>query len=201
MESQRDLDRAKGNNQNTHQYPRNWQIIKDTGNVREIGKKQRQPDDQHAYRNDNPSPFQDITKAAHGEAKELSFFEADALYPGQTDGNEIHLDVDSQKVFENECGRIDRGRDSQEPGGRDQTTPLWQSPEHNWLQERRQRAQQQNQIGKMTPETITLPQCPKQCAVQSTPVSQHEHGGNDRKRISCRGVIENACHSLEGGQR
>src|SRR6266542_1794464 len=80
MESQGDLDRAKGNNQNTHQHPRNWQIIKDTGNVSEIGKKQRQPDDQHAYRNDNPSPFQDITEAAHGKAEEFSFFEADSLY-------------------------------------------------------------------------------------------------------------------------
>ena len=109
MESQGDLDGAKGNNQNTHQHPRNWQIIKDAGNVSEIGKKQGQPDDQHAYRNDNPSPFQDITEAAHGEAKEFSFFEAHAFYPGQADGNEIHLDVDSQEVFENERGRIDRG--------------------------------------------------------------------------------------------
>src|SRR5437868_14033378 len=53
----------------------------------------------------------------------------------------------------------------------------------------------------MTPETITLQQSSKQCAVQSTPVSQQEHGSHDRKRISCRSVIENACHSLEGGQR
>src|SRR5438874_9192865 len=53
----------------------------------------------------------------------------------------------------------------------------------------------------MTPETITLPQSSKQCAVQSTPVSQQEHGSHDRKRISCRSVIENACHSLQGGQR
>src|SRR4029077_14771698 len=81
-----------------------------------------------------PGPFQDVTEAAHGEAKELSFFEAHALYPGQADGNEIDLDVDSQEVLENERGRIDRGRNSQEPGGRDQTTPLWQSPEHNRLQ-------------------------------------------------------------------
>src|SRR4029450_10550144 len=157
MESQGDLDRAEGKNQNPHQRPRKWQIIKDAGNAREIGKKQRQSDDQHAYRNDNPSPFQDITETTHGEAKELSFFEAHALYPGQADGNEIHLDVDSQEVFENECGRIDRSRDSQEPGGRYQTTPLWQSPEHNRLQERRQRAQQQKQIGKMHPEQKKLP--------------------------------------------
>src|SRR5438876_10246714 len=112
MESQRDLDRAKGNNQNTHQHSGNWQIIKDARNVSEIGKKQGQSNDQHAYRNDNPSPFQDITEAAHGEAKEFSFFEADSLYPGQANRNEIHLDVDSQQVFENERGRIDRGRDS-----------------------------------------------------------------------------------------
>src|SRR4029450_317353 len=53
----------------------------------------------------------------------------------------------------------------------------------------------------MTPEPITLPQCSKQCAVQSTPVSQHEQSGHDRERVSCRGVIENACDSLQGGQR
>src|SRR5262245_60550867 len=53
----------------------------------------------------------------------------------------------------------------------------------------------------MTPEPITLPQSSKQCAVQSTPVGKHEHGGHDREGISCRGVIENASHSLQGGQR
>src|SRR6266508_2974235 len=120
------------------------QITKNAGNVREICKQKRQPDDQHAYGNDNPGPFQDITEAAHGKAKEFSFFEAHALDPGQADGNEIHLDVDSQEVFENERGRIDCGRDSQEPGSRDQTTPLWQSPENNRFQERGQRAQQEN---------------------------------------------------------
>ncbi len=119
MESQGDLDRAKGDNQNTHQHPRNWQIIEDAGNVREIGKQQRQPDNQHAYRNDDSSPFQDITETAHGEAKEFSFLETHALYPGQADGNEIHLDVDSKELFEIERGRVDRGRDSQKPGGRD----------------------------------------------------------------------------------
>src|SRR4030095_9987951 len=157
MESQGNLDRAKGDYQNTHQHPRNRQIIKDAGNVNEIGKQQGQPHNQHADRNDNSSPFQDITETAHGEAKEFSFFEAYPLYPGQTDGNQIHLNVDSQEVFENERGGIDRCRDSQKPRGRYQTTPLWQSPEHNWLQERCQRAQQQDQIGKMTPDTITFP--------------------------------------------
>src|SRR5581483_10859972 len=117
MESQRDLDRAEGDNQNTHQHPGNWQIIQDAGNVREISEQQRQPDNQHAYRNDNASPFQDITETAHGKAKEFSFFEAYALYPRQADRNEIHLDVDSQEIFENERGRIDCGRDPQEPGG------------------------------------------------------------------------------------
>src|SRR4029450_4222693 len=97
MESQGNLDRAKSNDQDAHQHPGNWQIIEDAGNVNEIGKQQRQPHNQHAYPNDNSSPFQNITEAAHGEAKEFSFFEAHALYPGQTDDNQIHLDVDSQE--------------------------------------------------------------------------------------------------------
>jgi hypothetical protein len=57
MERQRDLDRAKRYDQGAHQHPCNWQIIEDAGNVGEISKQKRQPDNQHAHRNDNPSPF------------------------------------------------------------------------------------------------------------------------------------------------
>src|SRR5947208_16913895 len=102
MESQRDLDRAKGNNQNTHQHSGNWQIIKDARNVSEIGKKQRQSNDQQAYRNDNPSPFQDRTEPPHGDAKECSFSDAYAGYPGEDDGDEEDQDIERQHVCENE---------------------------------------------------------------------------------------------------
>src|SRR6266542_3764523 len=41
MERQRDLNRAKANDQTTHQHPRNRQVIKDAGNIRKVGKDQR----------------------------------------------------------------------------------------------------------------------------------------------------------------
>src|SRR5262249_52892052 len=81
MERQRDLHRTKGDDQDAHQHPRNRQIVKNAGNIREISEEKRQSHDQHANRNDNPSPFQDITEAAHGEAEKFSLFEAHTFYP------------------------------------------------------------------------------------------------------------------------
>ena len=57
MKRQRDLDRAKANDQAAHQQPRNRQVIKDAGKIREVGKDERQPNDQRADCNDNAGPF------------------------------------------------------------------------------------------------------------------------------------------------
>src|SRR6266542_2923140 len=124
MERQRDLNRTKGNDQTAHKHPRNGQVIKDARNIGEVGKDERQSDDQRAYCNDNAGPFQNITEAPHGEAEEFSFFKANAFYPRQTDCDEIHLDINSQEIFENKCARVHCSRDKQPPTSQDHTLSL-----------------------------------------------------------------------------
>ena len=123
MKHQRNLDGAKGNDQSAHEHALKRQIIEDTGNVPEICEEKRPAHDQCADHDNDASPFQNIAETAHGEAKQFAFLEAQALYPSQANGDQINLNVDAKEVFEDECDRVDRGRDSQQAGGR-QTAPL-----------------------------------------------------------------------------
>ena len=104
MQCEGDLDRAEGNDQAAHEHALKRQVVENPGNVREVCEEKRQADDQCADDDNDAGPLQNITEAAHGEAKEFAFFETHALYPSQTHSNQINLDVDAKEVFENECG-------------------------------------------------------------------------------------------------
>src|SRR5262249_769952 len=131
VQCERDLDGAKRDDQSAHKQALDRQIIKYAGNIREVGQENWKPHDQRADHNHDAGPSQNITEAPHGEAEQFPLFKTDAFYPGQTDGDQINLDVNAKEIFENERDCIYRGRNSEQPSGGNKTAPLWQPPEYN----------------------------------------------------------------------
>jgi hypothetical protein len=118
VESERDLHRTKRKDQAAHYNTLDRQIIQDAWYVHEIREQQRHSHDQHAHQHDDPRPFQDVTEAAHSKSEEFAFFKAESADPGETDRNEINLNVNAKQVFENEGDGIHAGRNLQQPRGR-----------------------------------------------------------------------------------
>ena len=157
MQDKRDLDGAKSKDQTAHEHALERQVIEHIGNMHEVGEQQRHPHDQRAHQHDDAGPLQDITEAAHGEAAELAFFETHALHPRQANSDQINLNINAEEIFEDERNGIHCGGNLQQPRGRDRAAPLWQPPKHDRLEERRQRAEEQDQVNEITPETISFP--------------------------------------------
>src|SRR2546426_12087979 len=102
MQHERNLNRTKGNDDAAHDDSFQRQIIEHAGNVHKVGEHQRQSHNQNAHQQNNACPFHDVAKPAHGKAEKSSFFKAESFDPGEANGDQINLDVDTKKIFEDE---------------------------------------------------------------------------------------------------
>ena len=53
--------------------------------------------------------MQNKAKAPHGEAEECFFFEVQAFDPGESDGDQVDLNVNRAEILEKKRDRIDQG--------------------------------------------------------------------------------------------
>src|SRR5258708_909802 len=131
VQGERDLHRAKSNDQAAHHYALDRQIIEHAGYVHKIGKQKRRAYDQHAHQHDDARPFQDEAESSHGEPKQFAFFKAEPTNPSEPHYHQLNLNVNTKQAFKNEGGGVHAGGDLQETGGREQSAPKWQRPKHN----------------------------------------------------------------------
>src|SRR5205823_4883167 len=154
VENEGNLYRTKRQNKPADENAREQEIAQHVRHIDEISEEHWQPQHQHADDNNNTGPFQNVTESAHGKGKKSAFAKTQPFDPGQTDGDEVNLNINSGQVFEDERERIDRGGDFQKVRGRDFVVPIRQPPIDERLQERRQGADEENEIDRNAPPTV-----------------------------------------------
>ena len=112
------LHRTKNQNERAHEKALQWQIIEHVGHIHEVSEQQRHTQNKHAHCDHNPGPTQDVAKSAHREFKESSFAKTQSFDPGETDCDQINLNINSDEVLENEGDGVDGGGDFEQMGCR-----------------------------------------------------------------------------------
>src|SRR6185437_13742152 len=107
VERERDLHRTKRDDQTAHDRALERQVIQHVRNIHEVGKQQRKSHDQSADEHHDAGPFQNVTEPAHAEAKQLAFLKTQSADPGETDSDQVNLNVDAEEIFENKRERVD----------------------------------------------------------------------------------------------
>src|SRR6266478_318966 len=154
VEDEGDLDRTKGENKPTYENALEREIIQHVRHVNKISEEHWQPQHQHADDNNNTGPFQDVTESAHGKGKKSAFAKTQPFNPGQTDGDEVNLNINSGQVFEDERDRIDGGGDFQKMRGGDFVIPTRQPPIDERFKERSQGTDEENEIDRNAQPTV-----------------------------------------------
>src|SRR4051794_32894637 len=114
MQGKRDLHRGKKDNQSAHEHSLNREIIQDVGNICEVSQKQWDAEQQSAEKNNQTGPLQDIAETADPEPEELALFKTETTNPDKTDGDQVDLDVDAEKILKDESDGVDCGRGFQQ---------------------------------------------------------------------------------------
>src|SRR5207245_6001261 len=151
-------DREKGENKTDHENALEREIVKHVRQVNKIREQHRQPQHQHANDNNNTGPFQDVTESAHGKGKKSAFPKTQPFDPGQTDCDEVNLNINPGQVFEDERERIDGGGNFQKMRGRDFVVPIRQPPIDERFQERSHGTDEENEIDRNAPPTVKFEQ-------------------------------------------
>src|SRR5439155_6268501 len=113
-------------------------------------------------------------------AEEFNFLETLAANPGEADRDQINLNVNAEKIFKNKRDRIDASGNLQDALRGKQSAPQRQRPVNNRFEQRRHRAEQQDQIENVTAKAKSLMQRANERAVQTPPVDQHQHSRDCR---------------------
>src|SRR5437016_561280 len=148
------LDRAEGENKSAHENALEREIVQHVRHINKISEEHWQPQHQHADDNNNTGPFQDVTESAHGKGKKSAFAKTQSFDPGQTDGDEVNLNINSGQVFEDEGERIDGGGDFQKMRGGDFVVPTRQPPIDERFKEGSQGTDEENRINRNAPPTV-----------------------------------------------
>src|SRR5205823_10882341 len=96
--------------QSAHYHALNRQIIEDVRDIHEICEQKRDAHDQSAHQHDEAGPFQNVTEPPHGKAKKFAFLETQTANPGETNHDQVDLDVNAEEIFKDKRRGIDRGR-------------------------------------------------------------------------------------------
>src|SRR5436190_2337889 len=198
MEDERNLDGAKGNDQDAHDQTLERKKIEHSGNIPEIRQQKRRAHDQRAHDDDQAGPFQDITEATHREPEKIALMEAQALDPGQADRDQVNLNINSEKVFEDESNGVDRGGDLQTSGHGNRRR---QTPKRDRFQESGHDADQQDGVDREAPPSISLSQCANESAVEAAPVKDQQESGENRQGIGRGRVVENSRDAFQRRKR
>src|SRR5437764_12558783 len=166
------LHRTKGQNKTADENALEREIVQYIRHVNKISEQHWQPQHQHADDNNNTGPFQDVTESAHGKGKKSAFAKTQSFDPGQTDGDEVNLNINSGQVFEDEGERIDGGGDFQKMCGGDFVVPTRQPPIDERLKEGSEGTDEENRINRNAPPTVEFEQGAPEGAMQSTPVNE-----------------------------
>src|SRR5438105_9812577 len=156
VENEGNLHRTKRQNKPADENALEREIVQHVRHIDEISEEHWQPQHQHADDNNNTGPFQNVTESAHGKGKKSAFAKTQSFDPGQTDGDEVNLNINSGQVFEDEGERIDGGGDFQKMCGGDFVVPSRQPPIDERFQERSQGADKENEINRNAPPTVKL---------------------------------------------
>src|SRR5436189_3757335 len=156
VQDEGNLHRTKGHNKTADENALERKIVQYIRHVNKISEQHWQPQHQHADDNNNTGPFQDVTESAHGKGKKSAFAKTQPFDPGQTDGDEVNLNINSGQVFENERERINGGGDLQKMRGRNFVVPSRQPPIDERFQEHSDRADEENEINRDAPPTVKL---------------------------------------------
>src|SRR5436189_2513343 len=156
VQDEGNLHRTKGHNKTANENALKRETVQYTRHVNKLSEKHWQPQHPHADDNNNTGPFQDVTESAHGKGKKSAFAKTQPFDPGQTDGDEVNLNINSGQVFEDERERVNGGGDFQKMRGRDFVIPSRQPPIGERFQERSQGADKENEINRNAPPTVKL---------------------------------------------
>src|SRR5207244_7802495 len=107
VQNEVNLHRTKGENKPAHENTLEREIVQHVRHINKISEQHWQPQHQHADDHNNTGPFQDVTESAHGKGKKSAFPKTQPFDPGQTDCDEVNLNINPGKEFEDELDRIE----------------------------------------------------------------------------------------------
>ena len=186
MQDERNLHRAKGDDERAHDEALAGQIIEHVRHIHEIREQERAPNNHCAHQHHDAGPLEHVTESSHGEAEQILFAKAQPFDPCQANRDQVNLDVNAEEIFENERDRVDGRRHSEELCRRLSCPPLRQSPERDRFHQGRDRADEQHQIDQVSPKAVTFSERADERDVQTAPVDDQQHGRDDREWIQLR---------------